>query len=93
MISECTVKYTPTLCGPHQLTTGSHFTVHVLPSPVMTEAVERRSVIPHTIVGSTSGEEVVSKSDHRVEWVRRAIKSFVSHGIIEEDSLISLVLP
>ena len=37
----CTVKYTPTLHGPHQLRItirdtdipGSHFTVHVLPSP------------------------------------------------------------
>ena len=71
----CTVKYTPTLRCPHQLSTnipGSHFTVHVLPSPVMTEAVERRSLVPHTIVGSKSGEEVVSKSACRVEWVRRS---------------------
>ena len=67
--------YTPTLRGPYQLSTnipGSHFTVHELPSPVMTEAVERRSIVSHTIVGSKSGEEVVSESARRVEWVRRS---------------------
>ena len=81
----CTVKYTPTLGGPHQLSTnipGSNFTVHVLPSPVMTEAVERRSVVPHTIVGSKSGE-VVSKSAH-YSRVGKKIKSFGSRWIIEE---------
>ena len=70
----CTVKYTLTLRGSLKLSTntqGSHFTVHVLPSPVMTEAVERRIVVSHTIVGSKSGDEVVSKSVRRVEWVRR----------------------
>ena len=75
----CTVKYTSTLSGAHQLSTntpGSHFTVHVLPSPVMTEAVER-SVVSHTIVGSKSGEEVVSESAHRVEWVTRSIHLYL----------------
>ena len=92
----CTVKYTPTLCGPHQLSTnipGSHFTVHVLLSPVMTEAVERRSVVTHTIVGSKSGEEVVSESAHIVEWIRRLSHLYLM-GLYKEDSLmILLVLP
>ena len=70
----CTVKYTPTLPGPHQLRItirdtdipGSPFTVNVLPSP------EMRGVVKHTISGlnrpsgvavsnSTSGEVVVSE--------------------------------
>ena len=68
----CTVKYTPTLGGPHQLTItirdteipGSLFTVGVLPSP------ELRSVVQHSITGvnrpygvavSKSGEVVVSE--------------------------------
>ena len=69
------------------------FTVHVLPSPVMTEAVERRYVVLHTNVGSKSGEEVVSKSARRVEWVRRSSHLYLV-GLYKEDSLmISLVLP
>ena len=68
----CTVKYTPTLGGPHKLTItirdteipGSSFTVGVLPSP------ELRSVVQHSITGvnrpygvavSKSGEVVVSE--------------------------------
>ena len=65
----CTVKYTLTLRGSLKLSTnipGSHFTVHVLPSPVMTEAVERRSVVSH-IVGSKNREEVVNESARIVE--------------------------
>ena len=69
----CTVKYTPTLPGPHQLRItirdtnipGSPFTVNVLPSP------EMRGVVKHTIscvnspcgvVVSNSGEVVVSEN-------------------------------
>ena len=68
----CSVKYTPALRGPHQLTItirdteipGSPFTVHVLPSP------EMRGVVQHTIPAlyrswgvavSKSGEVVVSE--------------------------------
>ena len=86
----CTVKYTPTLCGPHQLSTnipGSH--AHVLPSPVMTEAVERRSIVSHTIFGSKSGEEVISESVHRVD---KKIESSWSLWDIES-LIILLVLP
>ena len=66
----CTVKYTLTLRGPLKLSTnipGNYFTVHVLPSPVMTEAVERRSVVSHIIVGSKNREEVVNESARIVE--------------------------
>ena len=52
----CTVKYIPTLRGPHQLRitirdteiAGSPFTVHVLPSP------EMRGVLQNTITGTKS---------------------------------------
>ena len=55
----CTVKYTPTLPGPHQLRItiretdipGSPFTVHVLPSPKTRATAEQKGVVLHTITG------------------------------------------
>ena len=92
----CTVKYTPTLPGPHQLRItirdtdipGSPFTVNaVLPSP------EMRGVVKHTISGlnrpsgvavSNSGEVVVSEcSGHCISVYSREgkkIRSFGSYG-------------
>ena len=91
----CTVKYTPTLRGPHQLKItirdteipGSPFTVHVLPSP------EMRGVVQHTILAvpgsygvavSKSGEVVVSEYfSHCVGVYSREgknIRSFGSEG-------------
>ena len=89
----CTVKYTPTLPGPHQLRItirdtdipGSPFTVNaVLPSP------EIRGVVKHTISGlntpygvavSNSGEVVVSeKSGHCISVYSREGKKIRSFG-------------
>ena len=91
----CTVKYTPTLDGPHQLRitisnteiAGSPFTVHVLPSP------EMMGVVQHTITGinrpwgtvvTKSGEVVVSEYyDHCISVYSREgkkIRSFGSEG-------------
>ena len=90
-----TVKYTPTLPGPHQLRItirdtdipGSPFTVGVVPSPGM------RGVVKHTISGlkgpygvavSNSGELVVSEYDGYCISVYsregRKIRSFGSRG-------------
>ena len=92
----CTVKYTPTLPGPHQLRItirdteipGSPFTVNVvLPSP------EMRGVVKHTISGvnnpwgvavSNSGEVVISEyCGHCISVYsreRKKIRSFGSLG-------------
>ena len=91
----CTVKYTPTQRGPHQLRItvrntdipGSPFTICVLPSP------EMRGVVQHTITGidspgdvavSKSGEVVVSEyKSHRICVYSREgkkIRSFGSEG-------------
>ena len=91
----CTVKFIPSLRGPHQLRitirdteiAGSPFTVHVLPSP------EMRGVVQHTITGikkpygvavSKSGEIVVSEYwNHCISVYSREgkkIRSFGSKG-------------
>ena len=91
----CTVKYRPTLRGPHQLRitirdteiAGSPFTVCVLPSPQM------RGVVQHTITQingpygvavSKSGEVVVSEhNSHCISVYSREgekIRSFGSEG-------------
>ena len=91
----CTVKYTPTLHGPHQLRitfkdteiAGSPFTIRVLPS------LEMRGVVQHTITGidrpsdvavSKSGEVVVCEyRNHCISVYSREgdkIRSFGSEG-------------
>ena len=91
----CTVKYTPTLPGPHQLRItirdtdipGSPFTIRVLPS------AEMRGVVKNTISGlkkpwgvavNKNGEVVVSESyGHCISVYSREgkkIRSFGSHG-------------
>ena len=91
----CTVKYTPTQRGPHQLRitirdteiAGNFFTIHVLPS------LEMRGVVQHTITGingpygvavSKSGEVVVSEyHSHCISVYSREgkkIRSFGSKG-------------
>ena len=86
----CTVKYFPTLPGPHKLritirdtdVPGSPFTVNVLPSP------DRRGVVKYTISGlkkplgvavSNSGEVMVSENyGHHISVYREGkyIRSF-----------------
>ena len=93
--THCTVKYTPTLHGLHQLRItirdydipGSPFTIRVLPSP------EMRGVVQHTITDveapygvavSDSGEVVVSEYDSHCISVYsmdgKKIRSFGSEG-------------
>ena len=72
----CTVTYTPTLRGPHQLRItinetdipGSPFTPHVLPSPEMRGVVQRTITevsSPYDVAVSKSGEVVVYESSSR----------------------------
>ena len=69
----CTVTYTPTLRGPHQLRItirntklmGSPFTIHVQPSLEMRGVVQRMITTvgyPYGVAVSTSGDIVVSKA-------------------------------
>ena len=91
----CTVKYTPTLRGPHQLRitirdteiAGSPFTIHVLPSPEIRSVVQR--IIPAVqkpwgVAVSKCGEVVVSDHcKHCVSVYSREgnkIRSFGSEG-------------
>ena len=71
----CTVTYTPTLRGPHQLRItinetdipGSPFTLHVLPSP------EMRGVVQHTITGVSNPCDVaISKNGEVVVFDQRS---------------------
>ena len=91
----CTVKYTPTLPGPHQLKItirgteipGSPFTVNVLPSSEIIGVVKHtisRLVRPYGVTVSKSGEVVVSESyGHCISVYsreRKKIRSFGSRG-------------
>ena len=91
----CTVKYTPTVYGSHQLRitirdteiAGSPFTVHVLPSPEMRGAV-RYTITgvesPYGVAVSKSGEVVVNSfHSHCISVYSREgknIRSFGSEG-------------
>ena len=91
----CTVKYTPTLGGPHQLRitmrdddiSGSPLTIQVLPSSEIRDAVQHNITglnRPWGVAVSKSGEVVVSENNgHRISVYDRKwqkIRSFGSKG-------------
>ena len=85
----CTVTYTPTLLGPHQLRIainetdipGSPFTLHVLPSPEMRGVVQRTITgvsSPCDVAVSKSGEVVVIEHNNRCSVYNREGKKLRS---------------
>ena len=87
----CTVTYTPTLRGTHQLRIainetdipGSPLTVHVLPSAIMKHKISGLKR-PWGVALSKSGELVVSKfNDHRVSVYTNEWKIIRSFGFYE----------
>ena len=90
----CTVTYTPTLRGPHQLRItinetdipGSPFTLHVLPSPEMRGVVQHTITVdsyPCDVAVSKSGDVIVSELPSRCSVYNREgkkLQSFASQN-------------
>ena len=95
----CTVTYTPTLRGPHQLRItinetdipGSPFTLHVLPSPETRDVVQRMITgfcYPCDVAMSKNGEVVVSEFQSRCSLYNREGKKMSVWSFASQSSTV-----